>query len=145
MRSINHWIQWNLYLSFPDNSFSRIRRSISMVPERILFKLWLPHLLFSRIHCFFFRPTTKTMNRGFTVFNWEKSVSNKSCREIWHTFCIQHSFSISILVFEIINKKKQIQWNLYSSFSSGVWKRNNGSWKTIDAGAIVEIGFAQGS
>jgi hypothetical protein len=46
---------------------SRIRRSISMVPERILFKLWLPHLLFSWIHCFFFRPPTKTMNRGFTV------------------------------------------------------------------------------
>jgi hypothetical protein len=36
------------------------------------------------------------------------------------------------------------QWNLYSSFLSGVWKRNNGSGKTIDAGAIVEIGFAQG-
>jgi hypothetical protein len=49
-------IQWHLYLSFPDNSFSRIRRSISMVPERIL---WLPHLLFSRIHCFFFRPQWK--------------------------------------------------------------------------------------
>jgi hypothetical protein len=37
-----------------------------------------------------------------------------------------------------------IQWNLYSPFSSGVWKRNSGSGKTIDAGAIVEIGFAQG-
>jgi hypothetical protein len=60
-------IQWNLYLSFPDNSFSRIRHPISMVPERILFQLWLPHLLFSRIHHFFFRPPTKTMNRGFTV------------------------------------------------------------------------------
>jgi hypothetical protein len=60
-------IQWNFYLSFPDNSFSRICRSISMVPEWILFQLWLPHLLFSRIHCFFFRPLTKTMNRGFTV------------------------------------------------------------------------------
>jgi hypothetical protein len=62
-------LQWNLYLSFPDNSFSRICCSISMVPERILFQLWLPHLLFSRIHCFFFRPPTKTMNRGFTVFS----------------------------------------------------------------------------
>jgi hypothetical protein len=37
-----------------------------------------------------------------------------------------------------------IQWNLYSSFSLGVWKRKNGSGKTIDAGAIVEIWFAQG-
>jgi hypothetical protein len=37
-----------------------------------------------------------------------------------------------------------VQWNLYSSFLSGVWKRNNRSGKTIDAGAIVEIGFAQG-
>jgi hypothetical protein len=37
-----------------------------------------------------------------------------------------------------------IYWNLYSSFSSGVWKRNNWSGKTIDAGAIVEVGFAQG-
>jgi hypothetical protein len=62
------YIQWNLYLSFPDNSFSRICRSISMVPEGILFQPWLPHLLFSRIHCFFFRPPMKTMNRGFTVF-----------------------------------------------------------------------------
>jgi hypothetical protein len=62
------YIQWNLYLSFPDNSFSRIRRSIYMVPEQILFQLWLPHLLFSRIHCFFFRPLTKTMNRCFTVY-----------------------------------------------------------------------------
>jgi hypothetical protein len=61
-------IQWNLYLSFPDNSFSWIRRSISMVPEWILFQLWFPHLLFSWIHCFFFRPPTKTMNRGFTVY-----------------------------------------------------------------------------
>jgi hypothetical protein len=61
-------IQWNLYLSFPDNSFSWIRRSISMVPERILFELWLPHILFSRIHCFFFRTPMKTMNRGFTVY-----------------------------------------------------------------------------
>jgi hypothetical protein len=52
-------IQWNLYLSFPDNSFSRIHHSISMVPEQILFQLWLPHLLFSRIHCFFFRPQRK--------------------------------------------------------------------------------------
>jgi hypothetical protein len=60
-------IQWNLYLSFQDNSFSPIRRSISMVPERILFQLWLPHLLFSQIHCFFFRRPWKTMNRGFTV------------------------------------------------------------------------------
>jgi hypothetical protein len=46
---------------------SRIYRSISVVPERILFKLWLPHLLFSQVRCFFFRPPTKTMNRGFTV------------------------------------------------------------------------------
>jgi hypothetical protein len=60
------YIQWNLYLSFPDNSFSWICSSISMVPEQILFQLWLPHLLFSRIHCFFFRPPSKTMNRGFT-------------------------------------------------------------------------------
>jgi hypothetical protein len=60
--------QWNLYLSFPDNSFSRIHLSISMVPERILFQLWVLHLLFSRIHRFFYRPPMKTMNRGFTVF-----------------------------------------------------------------------------
>jgi hypothetical protein len=65
-RNICH-IQCNLYLLFPDNSFSRIHRSISVVPEWILFQLWLPHLLFSRIHCFFFRPPTKMMNIGFTV------------------------------------------------------------------------------
>jgi hypothetical protein len=48
---------------------SRIRHSVSMVPERILFQLWFPHLSFSRIHCFFFKPPpTKTMNRGFTVY-----------------------------------------------------------------------------
>jgi hypothetical protein len=58
--------------TFPDNSFSRIHRSISMDPERILFQLWLPHLLFFRIHCFFFRPPTKTMNRGFTVVHTKK-------------------------------------------------------------------------
>jgi hypothetical protein len=52
--SIKIIIQWNLYRS-------RIHRSISMVPERILFQLWLPHLLFSRIHGFFFRPQTKTI------------------------------------------------------------------------------------
>jgi hypothetical protein len=49
---------------------SRIRRSISMVPEGILFQLWLLHLLFSWIHCSFFRPPTKTMNRGFSV-HWQ--------------------------------------------------------------------------
>jgi hypothetical protein len=42
-------------LSFPDNSFFRIRRPISVVPERIIFQPWLPHLLFSQIHCFFYR------------------------------------------------------------------------------------------
>jgi hypothetical protein len=52
---------------------SRIRHSISMVPERILFQPWLLHLLFSRIHCFFFRPPTKTMNRGFTVLRLQSS------------------------------------------------------------------------
>jgi hypothetical protein len=78
---LNIHLQWNLYLSFPDNSFSRIRRSISMFPERILFQLWLPHLLFSRVHCFFFRPPTKTMNRGFTVFNlWRNNYSLISFR-----------------------------------------------------------------
>jgi hypothetical protein len=43
---VNLNIQWNLYLSFPDNSLSRICRSISMVPESILFQLWLPDPLF---------------------------------------------------------------------------------------------------
>jgi hypothetical protein len=38
MKASNH-IQWSLDLSFPD-AFSRIHRSIAMVPERILFKLW---------------------------------------------------------------------------------------------------------
>jgi hypothetical protein len=33
-------LQWNLDLSFPDISFSQIHRSISVVPEQILFKLW---------------------------------------------------------------------------------------------------------
>jgi hypothetical protein len=67
INKINIKIQWNLDLSFPDNSFSWILRSISMAPERILFQLWLPHLLFPRIHRFFFILPTKTMNRGFTV------------------------------------------------------------------------------
>jgi hypothetical protein len=53
---------------------SRIRRPISMVPERILFQLWLPHLLFSWIHCSFFRPPTKTMNRGFPVLGFPSSL-----------------------------------------------------------------------
>jgi hypothetical protein len=30
------YVQWNLHLSFQDNLFSQIRRSISMVPERIV-------------------------------------------------------------------------------------------------------------
>jgi hypothetical protein len=47
-------------------------------------------------------------------------------------------------VLSLLYAAYKIQWNLYSSFSSGVWKRNNGSGRTIDAGAIVEIGFAQG-
>jgi hypothetical protein len=51
-KSVTHWdsndnsVQWNLYLSFPDNSFSQIRPSISMVPERIYFNYG------SRIYCF---------------------------------------------------------------------------------------------
>jgi hypothetical protein len=32
-----------------------------------------------------------------------------------------------------------IQWNLDSSFSSGVWKRNDGYGKTIDAGAYIKL------
>jgi hypothetical protein len=62
-------IQWNLYRS-------RILRPISMIPERIQFQLCLLHLLFSRIHCVFFRPPTKTMNRGFTVFPFQTSIHN---------------------------------------------------------------------
>jgi hypothetical protein len=33
---------------------------------------------------------------------------------------------------------------LFIVFVGGLKKKNNGSGKTIDAGAIVEIGFAQG-
>jgi hypothetical protein len=82
-------IQWNLYLSFPNNSFSQIRPSISMVPERILFQLWLQHLLSSRIHCFFFIPPTKTINRGFTVATnnmWllAKNMKGNGNKWLWH-------------------------------------------------------------
>jgi hypothetical protein len=84
------YIQWNLYLSLPDNSFSRICLSISMVPERILFQLWLPHLLFSQIYCFFFRPPPITMNRGFTVH--EKNCNYQQCfflKNSWVHICGQ--------------------------------------------------------
>lgn len=32
-----------------------------------------------------------------------KSISNKSCRERWKTYCVHHTFSISITVFETVN------------------------------------------
>jgi hypothetical protein len=53
-------------------------------------------------------------------------------------------FLTVIFVYVTQLSEVHVQWNLYSSFLLGVWKRNNGSRKTIDAGAIVEIGFAQG-
>jgi hypothetical protein len=68
-------IQWNLYLSFPDNSFSRIRHSISVVPEQILFKLWLPHLLFSQIIVPFLDPRRK---RWIEVSLYSKSLTRQS-------------------------------------------------------------------
>jgi hypothetical protein len=65
-------------------------RSISIVPERILFQLWLPHLLFSRIHYFFFRPPTKTMNRGFTVLDWYRTLMDIWAQKILYSlkYCI---------------------------------------------------------
>jgi hypothetical protein len=72
-RNLLHGVMSVSTLDYSETSIyrSQIRRSISVVPEQILFQLWLLHLLFSRIHCFFFRPPTKTMNRGFTVYNVE--------------------------------------------------------------------------
>jgi hypothetical protein len=58
--------------------------------------------------------------------------------------CVNSSISVTADPCYGMFHTNLIQWNLYSSFSLGVWKRNNGSGKTIDAGAIVEIGFAQG-
>jgi hypothetical protein len=61
-------------------------------------------------------------------------------------YCALHLMNLFFSVFIFIylgildNQKNMflcIQWNLYSSFSSGVWKRNNGSGKAIDVGAIV--------
>jgi hypothetical protein len=57
---------------------------------------------------------------------------------------VSHYTDCAICYVNLCSIFKYIHWNLYSSFSSGVWKRNDGSGKTIDAGAIVEIGFAQG-
>jgi hypothetical protein len=58
-----------------------------------------------------------------------------------YIFMVPH---IKVNINTALSNSFVLQWNLYSSFSSGVWKRNNGSGKTIDAGAIVEIWFAQG-
>jgi hypothetical protein len=58
----------DLDLSFLDVSFSRIQRSISMVPKQIQFKLWSPPLKFPTINRSFSGSPTKTMNRVFTAF-----------------------------------------------------------------------------
>jgi hypothetical protein len=49
-------IKLNLHLSFLDVTLSRIHRSISVVPEQILFKPWPPYLLFSHIQLSFSEP-----------------------------------------------------------------------------------------
>jgi hypothetical protein len=101
-------IQWNLYLSFPDNSFSQIHCSIPMVPEWILFQLWLPHLLFSRIRRFFFRPPTETMNRGFTV--------------IIHITPIEVVLTvISIHIIPIHNRVQNLKINWLYSYLGMTW------------------------
>jgi hypothetical protein len=105
------YVQWNLYLSFPDNSFSRIHRSISMVPEQILFQLWLPHLLFSRIHCFFFRPSTKMMNRGFTVIK-NKVTVHFICTRIIYYIHYTHTY---YRVYE-----KQVLYRRFKGFSTAI-------------------------
>jgi hypothetical protein len=47
--------------------------------------------------------------------------------------------NLAILICYLL-ESLHVQWNLYSSFSSGVWKRNNGSgshsWNRIRSGTI---------
>jgi hypothetical protein len=45
----------------------RIQGSVSVVPEQILFKLYSPHLSFSRIHYSFSGPPTEAMNRYYAA------------------------------------------------------------------------------
>jgi hypothetical protein len=52
-------------------------------------------------------------------------------------------YSSSRIYIGVITQKTYTVKPLFIVFVGG-WKRNNGSGKTIDVGAIVEIGFAQG-
>jgi hypothetical protein len=61
-------VQQNFHPSFPEVSFSRIHRPVSLVLKYIIFKLLPPHLSLSYIHSSFSGQPTKTMNPGFTVF-----------------------------------------------------------------------------
>jgi hypothetical protein len=63
-------ISENLDPSFPDISFSRIHRSVSVVPEEILFYLSPPPPIyrFPVLVGFFPGSPTKTMNRGFAMY-----------------------------------------------------------------------------
>jgi hypothetical protein len=117
-----------------------------MVPEQILFQLWLTHQLFSWIHCFFFRPPTKTMNRGFTVLHLSPVITQAFSPQYWWS---QRPFSIwnynnkdylSIaswnlsLTAEINHSAKclwsfcditrQVQWNLDFTLFKGPPKTN---------------------
>jgi hypothetical protein len=70
------------------HSFDFIHRNgitvkpLSIVPGSVVQFLWsLSVSCFncgSRIHCFFFEPPTKTMNRGFTVYEFQQRLNTES-------------------------------------------------------------------
>jgi hypothetical protein len=65
-----------------------------------------------------------------------------------HTFFLLHNFLFLPHALFVVSHQWwethfsiyiYIQWNLYSSFLPGVWKRNDGSGKTVDAGAYIKL------
>jgi hypothetical protein len=124
-----------------------------MVPEQILFQLWLPHLLFSRIHCLFFRPLTKTMNRGFTVIEILSELDHAVCSVIkwWHAnktymwvakdfaqkiHCdaCPHTLSVTSVIRDITVYQMEFETDLCNDYKLNTFFINNTYWK--DSGPI---------
>jgi hypothetical protein len=75
----------------------------------------------------------------FTKTNTITSVNQTQSITWWPVFIFKH-----LKLRQPSFSKNQYSKTSIHRFRRGSEKRNNGSGKTIDAGAIVEIGFAQG-
>jgi hypothetical protein len=108
--------------------------------RKYMYHLWLGHLAVKGFHLSIslIKRFTLSCNSLFLQY-WVPVVDNIQSTRIFYPSSVKTVDGLMAQISGLLPLQFHIQWNLDSSFSSGVWKRNDGSGKTIDAGAYIKL------